>query len=210
MCIRDRLYLARVQAKRPAAPGLSMMGGGQRWRSAEPLAWFRQRLLRRSGTVLLAGLLSTAQLMVLLLLLLLLWLPAQGWLFWRAFPLALAIGEWLWLVAAMALLHSIERPPVSYTHLDVYKRQILPIVDMRKRFELPPLSAEQLEDYAVRRARKYLIVPIEGRLVGMIVDRVSDVLRVSREAIRPPPLLTQNDNARYFAGVCHHLSLIHI
>jgi len=81
---------------------------------------------------------------------------------------------------------------------------ILPIVDMRKRFELPPLSAEQLEDYAVRRARKYLIVPIEGRLVGMIVDRVSDVLRVSREAIRPPPLLTQNDNARYFAGVCHH------
>ena len=104
------LYLARVQAKRPAAPGLSMMGSGQRWRSAEPLAWFRQRLLRRSGTVLLAGLLSTAQLMVLLLLLLLLWLPAQGWLFWRAFPLALAIGEWLWLVAAMALLHSIERP----------------------------------------------------------------------------------------------------
>ena len=73
-----------------------------------------------------------------------------------------------------------------------------------KRFDLPPLTAEQLEDYAVRRARKYLIVPIEGRLVGMIVDRVSDVLRVSRDAIRPPPLLTQNENARYFAGVCHH------
>jgi purine-binding chemotaxis protein CheW len=75
---------------------------------------------------------------------------------------------------------------------------------MRKRFDLPPLSAEQLADHAVKRARKYLIVPIEGRLVGMIVDRVSDVLRVSREAIRPPPLLTQNENARYFAGVCHH------
>ena len=81
---------------------------------------------------------------------------------------------------------------------------ILPVVDMRKRFDLPPLTSEQMEDYAVRRARKYLIVPIEGRLVGMIVDRVSDVLRVSRDAIRPPPLLTQNDNARYFAGVCHH------
>lgn len=81
---------------------------------------------------------------------------------------------------------------------------IFPVVDMRKRFDLPPLSAEQLADHAVKRARKYLIVPIEGRLVGMIVDRVSDVLRVSREAIRPPPLLTQNENARYFAGVCHH------
>lgn len=81
---------------------------------------------------------------------------------------------------------------------------ILPIVDMRKRFEVPPLTAEELADYAVRRARKYLIVPVEGRLVGLIVDRVSDVLRVSREAIRPPPLLTQNERARYFAGVCHH------
>ena len=37
-----------------------------------------------------------------------------------------------------------------------------------------------------------------------MLDRVSDVLRVSREAIRPPPLLTQNERARYFAGVCHH------
>ena len=45
---------------------------------------------------------------------------------------------------------------------------------------------------------------VHGRLVGLIVDRVSDVLRVSRDAIRPPPLLTQNERARYFAGVCHH------
>ncbi|HPH26729.1 MAG TPA: chemotaxis protein CheW [Pseudomonadota bacterium] len=81
---------------------------------------------------------------------------------------------------------------------------ILPVVDMRKRFEVTPLTAEEQADYAIRRARKYLIVPIEGRLVGLIVDRVSEVLRVSRDAIRPPPLLTQNENARYFAGVCHH------
>jgi purine-binding chemotaxis protein CheW len=83
---------------------------------------------------------------------------------------------------------------------------ILPVVEMRRRFDLPPLTAEQLQDYATRRARKYIIVPIEGRLVGLIVDKVSDVLRVSREAIRPPPLFTQNEHARYFAGVCHHQS----
>lgn len=81
---------------------------------------------------------------------------------------------------------------------------ILPVVDMRKRFDAPPLGTEELADYAIRRARKYLIVPVEGRLVGLIVDRVSDVLRVLRDTVGPPPPLTQNDNARYFAGVCHH------
>lgn len=81
---------------------------------------------------------------------------------------------------------------------------ILPVVDMRKRFDVPPLAAEELEEAGTRRARKYLIVPIEGRLAGLIVDKVSEVLRVSRDSIRPPPPLTQNERARYFAGVCHH------
>jgi purine-binding chemotaxis protein CheW len=81
---------------------------------------------------------------------------------------------------------------------------ILPIVDMRKRFDVPPHTAEQAQDPAVKRARKYLIVPIEGRIVGLIVDKVSDVLRVSRDTIRPAPALTQNDAARYFVGVCHY------
>lgn len=81
---------------------------------------------------------------------------------------------------------------------------ILPVVDMRKRFDLPPLSEQDLQNPVVRRARKYLIVPIDGRLVGLVVDRVSDVLRVSRESIRPAPSLSQHDAARYFAGVCRH------
>ena len=36
---------------------------------------------------------------------------------------------------------------------------ILPVVDMRKRFEVTPLTTEEQADYAIRRARKYLIVP---------------------------------------------------
>lgn len=83
--------------------------------------------------------------------------------------------------------------------------QVLPVIDMRKRFEVPPLSQEELADHAIMRARKYLIVPIDDRNhVGLIVDRVSDVLRVTRDTVGPPPPLTQNEYARFFAGVCHH------
>jgi hypothetical protein len=96
--------------RRPGLPTQLLHSGA---RSADPLAWFRQRLLRRSGTVILAGLLTTAQLVGLVLAVLLLWLPKQGWSFWRAFPPAVAMGEWLWLLAAMALLASIEEPLVA-------------------------------------------------------------------------------------------------
>jgi purine-binding chemotaxis protein CheW len=76
---------------------------------------------------------------------------------------------------------------------------ILPIVDLRKRFDLaaPPPT----------RSTKYIIVGIEGRIVGLVVDGVGEVLRVGRAEIRPSPLVS-GDAARYFSGVCHHAGRI--
>ncbi len=78
--------------------------------SAEPVSWFRLRLVRRAGTVVLAGLATTAQLLALILIVVRLWLPTEDWQFFRAFPPAIAVGEWLWLLLSMALLASIEKP----------------------------------------------------------------------------------------------------
>ncbi|HND09760.1 MAG TPA: ATP-binding protein [Pseudomonadota bacterium] len=85
----------------------------QSGQSAEPVAWFRQRLLRRSGTVVLAGLATWAQLFALIFLVLKLWLSRHDWLFFRAFAPALAVGEWLWLISSIALLSSIEKPLIG-------------------------------------------------------------------------------------------------
>jgi purine-binding chemotaxis protein CheW len=80
---------------------------------------------------------------------------------------------------------------------------ILPIVDLRKRFDLPAT--------APTRATKYLIVAIDvaGRrmIVGLVVDGVSEPLRVPRDQVRPAPLLTQSSTA-YFSGVVHHAGRI--
>ncbi len=70
---------------------------------------------------------------------------------------------------------------------------ILPIVDLRKRFGLPAPPPV--------RATKYIIVGIEGRIVGLVVDGVGEVLRVGKGEVRPSPL-TAGDAARYFSGVC--------
>lgn len=56
---------------------------------------------------------------------------------------------------------------------------VIPVVDLRVRFGLPP--AEQ-ERFAV-----IIVVALERRLVGMLVDAVSDVLDVPPSAVQPPP-----------------------
>jgi purine-binding chemotaxis protein CheW len=71
---------------------------------------------------------------------------------------------------------------------------ILPIVDLRKRFDLTAP--------APTRSTKYVIVGIEGRIVGLVVDGVGEVLRIGRVEVRPSPLVG-GDAARYFSGVYH-------
>jgi purine-binding chemotaxis protein CheW len=86
---------------------------------------------------------------------------------------------------------------------------ILPVVDLRKRFDLPPTQPT--------RSTKVLIVGIslanqpgeDGRrmIVGLVVDGVSEPIRVPRDQVRPPPPLTQGATA-YFSGMVHHLGKI--
>jgi purine-binding chemotaxis protein CheW len=74
---------------------------------------------------------------------------------------------------------------------------ILPIVDLRKRFELPNLE--------MTRASKYIIVTMEKRILGLVVDAVSEVLRVPRKDVKPPPEFgfVGGASAPFFSGVCH-------
>jgi purine-binding chemotaxis protein CheW len=84
---------------------------------------------------------------------------------------------------------------------------ILPIVDMRKRFDLP-VSPRQ-------RSTKYVIVGIDvggGRragapermIVGLVVDKVSEPLRIPRGEVRPAPALTQSGTPYFSGAVRHH------
>ena len=45
---------------------------------------------------------------------------------------------------------------------------------------------------------------IEGRVLGLMVDAVTEVVRLPRSAIRPAPELLETGQAPYFLGVCHY------
>jgi purine-binding chemotaxis protein CheW len=56
---------------------------------------------------------------------------------------------------------------------------VLPVIDLRKRFGLP--AGEASKDTRI------VVVEMKGQVVGMVVDAVSEVLRVAQEDIEPPP-----------------------
>jgi purine-binding chemotaxis protein CheW len=69
---------------------------------------------------------------------------------------------------------------------------VLPVVDQRRRFDMPK-SADTA-------GRRLVVVRTERHRAGLIVDGVSDVLRVSGGAVEPAPDLT-DDTARLVSGV---------
>jgi purine-binding chemotaxis protein CheW len=59
---------------------------------------------------------------------------------------------------------------------------VVPIVDLRRRFDLPPTESAS--------ARRVLILAVAGGKTGFMVDRVSEIIKVPAEAIRPTPELS--------------------
>jgi purine-binding chemotaxis protein CheW len=85
-------------------------------------------------------------------------------------------------------------PPTVAGVLD-HRGEVVPIVDLRARFGLSPSQAS--------RRTKWILIEVEGRSVGLIVDRVSGVFGVAGD-LRPLPALGSGDDARGIVGVAPH------
>jgi purine-binding chemotaxis protein CheW len=70
---------------------------------------------------------------------------------------------------------------------------IVPIVDLRKKFNLP--EAEYTPFTVI------VVVQVQGKTLGFVVDAVSDVLTVAGEAIRPTPDLHGQLDTRFLTGL---------
>ena len=73
---------------------------------------------------------------------------------------------------------------------------ILPVIDLRKRLNL--LTDEiDLEDTWI------LILDIQNKVTGFIVDSVTEVLKIQEDSIEPPPdIIKAGLESQYLRGVC--------
>jgi purine-binding chemotaxis protein CheW len=70
---------------------------------------------------------------------------------------------------------------------------VIPIVNLRKRFGL---AARDVDDET-----RTIVVNIHDKTVGCIVDAVTQVMRINRDQIQPPPLSVLSVSHQYVAGL---------
>jgi len=70
---------------------------------------------------------------------------------------------------------------------------IVPIVDMRIKFNLGEAQYNELT--------VVIVLNVAGRVVGMVVDGVSDVISLGAEQIRPAPDFSSSFDMKYITGL---------
>lgn len=71
--------------------------------------------------------------------------------------------------------------------------EVVPVIDLRKKLELPVKETS--------RETRILIVKIENKTIGLIVDMVSTVVNVDTDEITATPEEIKDVNTRYFSGI---------
>jgi len=71
--------------------------------------------------------------------------------------------------------------------------RIISVVDLRKRFGEKQLTKSK--------KNRVLVAEIDGKLVGLIVDAASEVLKIPPSQIEPPPDVFEEGDVNYVTGI---------
>lgn len=71
--------------------------------------------------------------------------------------------------------------------------KVIPVVDLRKRFGMEKKEPDK--------HTRIIVMELEEKLVGFIVDAVSEVLRIPRSVTEPPPSITTDINVDYITAI---------
>jgi purine-binding chemotaxis protein CheW len=91
-----------------------------------------------------------------------------------------------------AEIHRVPGTPKFLEGVVNLRGAVLPVIDQRRRFDMPP--AERTI------GRRLVVIATERHRAGLIVDGVTDVLRIPADSVKPAPELTE-DITRLVRGV---------
>jgi len=97
-------------------------------------------------------------------------------------------------IYAMTEIRKVPKAPQFVEGVINLRGTIVPIIDLRKRFDLDANESKH--------TAKILIVELGKNQVGMIVDNVSEVMRFYTDEIeKAPPMFSSNISSQYVQGV---------
>jgi purine-binding chemotaxis protein CheW len=71
--------------------------------------------------------------------------------------------------------------------------KVIPIIDLRKRFGIHSRVTDK--------STRIIVVELSKKVIGFIVDSVSEVLRINSSICEPPPNIVSNINTEYITAV---------
>jgi purine-binding chemotaxis protein CheW len=99
-------------------------------------------------------------------------------------------------IIRMTPITHVPNTPSSVEGIINLRGKVIPIVSLRNRFNMPGCEEDQ--------HTRIMVMDIAGKLMGFIVDGVSEVIRISSGEIQPPPAMAGGVDQDFICGVIHH------
>jgi purine-binding chemotaxis protein CheW len=94
-------------------------------------------------------------------------------------------------------IRPIPNAPVYVEGIINLRREIIPIINLHKRFHIKkPVLSEDEEILS-----GFIIIDLDGMKLGIIIDRVARVVTVEEDQIQEPPQMLSGIGAEYIQGV---------
>lgn len=90
----------------------------------------------------------------------------------------------------------VPRAPMYVKGVINLRGKVIPVIDLRERFSIG-MNEES-------KATRIVVVDVLGNIVGMIVDAVSEVLRLATDSIEPPSNIVGSVGSQYLSGIGKH------
>jgi purine-binding chemotaxis protein CheW len=74
-----------------------------------------------------------------------------------------------------------------------FRGEVIPVLNLRNRFNLPP---KEYDPFSV-----IIVIEANGKIVGLTVDQVSDIINIPKERIHPAPDFASQKNTRYLTAM---------
>lgn len=100
-------------------------------------------------------------------------------------------------IVKMQDIRSIPNAPIYVEGIYNLRGIIIPIINLHNRFQIKKMSLSE-EDLLLS---GFIIVSINGTLIGVIIDRVLRVVTIENDKIQPPPQMLTGIGAEYISGV---------
>ena len=95
------------------------------------------------------------------------------------------------------VITNLPNSPVFIEGVINLRGNIIPVIELQKRLNLPGSKDKKTADSRV------IIVNVDNRVTGFIVDSVSKILKVQSGTIEPAPdIVTAGMDSQYIEGVC--------